>query len=381
MNNYPRTGMPPAPPPATNLFTAAPDEATHLTVMYWGDSGTGKTRAGLTWPRPAVIDIEGLAKVYRHEYPAARFYEAHDLESVKTGIQSIIADGGKNFDTLVIDSSTVLYNQRQGYHLERKGFLSRAERDRINTEMDEVYRLLSSAPVHVVYIVRETSKYDEDAEKPADQSKKIGVRPDIDKSAPYIVNFRVHTTSRTLEKIQGLPIPNGAIADFTYPGYFKAVEAYLSTGKAPDDITTALGRQLFFSYWTGKGLTADHIKQGLNVKSATEWTKGRVEADKVLTAFAVDKGLMQAPPASTPTTPPPAGKKDKAAPPPPASKPKTAPPGESAYDLGEIEMELGDLFKGGSHLKAAIQELIKQEMITEQSDSTTVVRALKVHLG
>lgn len=302
------------PPPAgaggqafQSLFIPAGKIKSRIKVLLWGKHGTHKTRTALSFPRPAVIDVEGLAQVYSRDYPDAAFFPAHDLESVKAGIQAVIADGGRSCETLVIDSLTPVYDGRKAYWFAKRGYLGQVERERINIEMKSIYALLAAVPVNVVLIYREADLYEDDSAPQSSggnsneprRPKKIGVRMDADKSAAYTPNFVIHMTGAgggIVEKVQGLPLEAGTpITDASWGGFFADIAELLANGDDPDDIRDGVGKALFMAYWKGRGLTSGQVAAALGVKAASEWTKGRAAADQQVERFALEKGWLSLP--------------------------------------------------------------------------------------
>ena len=183
----PVTPPPPAPPTGKpSLFVSAQNIAVKLRVCLWGWEGTHKTRTALTFPRPAVISVDGLAEIYANEFPAAAFYPAHTLEAVERGVQEFIDDRGQRFDTLVIDSLTPIYDSLKADYQGRVkdgnyGYLQRTDRDRINIRMKRLYTLIAAAPGHVVLIVRATDEY----AGQGNQLQRVGDKTDSDKFIGY----------------------------------------------------------------------------------------------------------------------------------------------------------------------------------------------------
>lgn len=394
-------------PPASQLFVqGGAMSRLAVRIMLWGSYGTHKTRTGLTFPRPAVIDVEGLASIYRGEFPDAAFMVAPDLDAVKRGVQAIIEDNGKTFDTLIVDSLTPLYDGLKDHYLSTKGFLGRAERERINIKMKSLYNLLMQVNINVILICRETDLYadpDDSNSKAQDKLIRIGSRPDLDKYAPYNSHFVVHMTGGgrgTIEKFQGVYIQQTNIADVTYQGFWANIIERLSKGDDPQDIRGGVGKNLFISYWKGQGLTTAHIASALGVKTADEWTKGRNAADKVIHAYAIKHGLIAPPepvsPADDSLQPPdePEFDPESVAPPPPESMPDDATPKPNPFggkrrkpqatpaaellagiDVDTVYLHLIDHYPALDDLTADLVMLVKDGRVTDKS-VRPVVRVL-----
>lgn len=292
----PNQTPPEAVPDFMSLFVPAAEVKTLMRIVLYGSWGVGKTPTALTFPRPAVIDVEGLAQVYARSFPNARFMPANNMAAVKMAIRSVIADGGKNCDTLVIDSLTPIYDERKMFYLEKFGYLDQVQWSRINTEMKSIYNLLALCPVHTVVIGREAVLYEETApykagDKP--QLKAVGLRMDLDKAAGYQPNICIHLTGNkagVVDKVQGVEMSKGTvIPDCTWDGFFRDVAKSLATGDDPQDITKGVGKALFTAYWNGRGVKNSQIIEALRVKKADDWKHGRSAADERVYEYAVNK--------------------------------------------------------------------------------------------
>lgn len=295
-NNRPQVPPPPATVGFNSLFTPAAQTSVKIKVLLWGAPGSHKTRSALSFPRPAVISVEGLAEVYARDYPNAFFTRATTIQAVENALATIIADGGRSCDTVVIDSITALYDERKAYYLGKRGYLGQVERERINIDMKRIYNLIAAAPVNVVIIAREAILYAEDTGSEKDRPKAIGVRIDADKSAAYVPNFNLHMIgggAAILEKVQGMPITESKIPVANWDKFFSAIASQLADGANPDDIRVGMGKDLFLSHWQSMGLKNSQIATALGVKSSGEWTEGRAAADLRIEAYAKAQGWIK----------------------------------------------------------------------------------------
>ncbi len=171
--------------------------AKKLKVLIYGDYGTGKTLAALTFPKPVVIDAEGGLDLYagREGVPDFDVLKTKSLDEVYKLIAFIQEDRGATYETLVIDPITVLYDVQKEAALEalkragRKDELTFRDWGKINARMTSLYNTLSNLPVHVVVIAREATLYANDATT----MKVEGVKPDVDKRIGYMFDFVIHT--------------------------------------------------------------------------------------------------------------------------------------------------------------------------------------------
>lgn len=173
-----------------NPFQKSSEKRKRLKVLLFGPSGTGKTYASLTFPRPAVIDTENGTGLYEKQFQFDVVNGAKDLASVKKAFDFIEQDNGKTYDTLVIDSISVLISGLRE-HLEanaKGGELGFREHSIVNRRMKAFYTQLTNLPVHVVVTAHEAIDY----ESSGSGLKKVGVKPFGDEALIYAFDFAVH---------------------------------------------------------------------------------------------------------------------------------------------------------------------------------------------
>ena len=97
-------------------------------ILIWGDSGTGKTKAALSFPRCAYMDNHGSAEKYRiayqeeHKFFPPRPDVLPTADNVIQAVKSLMMDPGDRA-TLVLDDITTFWDQLQAKWSET--FLSR----------------------------------------------------------------------------------------------------------------------------------------------------------------------------------------------------------------------------------------------------------------
>lgn len=285
-----------------NPFKPAEPVARKLKILLFGPAGSGKTTAALTFPRVAMIDTEGGADLYAGRPGINPFHilRAKTLSDVENAVTFIKEDNGKSFDTLVIDSVTVLYEvTREALARGSKsGEMSYREWGKLNTRMENLYNTLTSLPVHVVMIAREATEY----EGTGDNLRKTGTKPDADKSIVYNVDFVVRmTASRAglIVKSRGQDIaPEGDTLPRITWDVFSPLAQEFSTGATVEytnksdaieaetepltDVETA---RAFVMHWRKEGLTDRQVLTALDVERLSHWTKGRAAADHAVQAW------------------------------------------------------------------------------------------------
>jgi len=254
---------------------AKPDRARRrLKVLLTGAQKTGKTRAALTFPRPALVDTEGGWEFIDDLTPDA-VAQTQDLDACHSLIAAVRADGGASYDSLVLDSVTVLYDVAT-YRLRRdKGAkFGYAEHALVNSHMKALYNALTQLPVHVVVIAREDDVYVSEA----GTLKKAGRGVDADKSILYAFDFIIQmsaTYSGTVLFSRGDALPKGHVLPQVT---FTALDAALR----PDDLRNVQAARAFFAHWRDQGRADADILALLKVDKISQWTAGRAAADTLL---------------------------------------------------------------------------------------------------
>lgn len=281
---------PPAPrrPDFKSLFIEANKTRQWLRVLYWGNYGTGKTRAALTFPNPAVISTDPGTLPYMGRLGGNVYYfPAANYEQVMEAIAAVRADNGETVQTLILDSITPIIDLLRAEYLtaSRTGYLSESDHTRVNIKVKSLYNALNALPLHVVVTARQRDLYERNTERP----KIIGVGVDADKSAGYQFNFVVKMTGIVggkiggfIENSKGLPNMDGQKPDITWAGCFADIAAALMGETDPNDLTQRLGASMFFSHWRAQGLTDAQILNALGVKRISEFKDGRAAADERL---------------------------------------------------------------------------------------------------
>lgn len=173
-----------------NPFTPVTiEKAPLLKILFYGNPGTGKSRAAYTFPSPAVVDAENKSTLHAGVQGISQFasFPARSLDELDTAIAYIEEDKGKTYKTLVVDSITVLYLRE----LERvrmtgdKKVLGVKQRADVNRRMDDTYARLAHLPVHIVVIAREATEYD-------DSMKAVGIKPDSGGDLGYTFDMVIH---------------------------------------------------------------------------------------------------------------------------------------------------------------------------------------------
>lgn len=278
-----------------NPFAPATPVAKKIKVLLYGGSGSGKTLAALSFPRPAVIDAEGGTELYRGRQGFAfTVFDTKNVLELEQAIQFVRDDAGKNIDTLIIDPITVFYDVLKDATAKttKDGSIGFREWARINSRMKAVYNALTGLPVHVVVIARESVEY----EGTGNDMKRVGQKADADKTLPYIFDFVIrmnpdHTgtivKSRGLDSLgqnQRLPKVNweafAPIAQFYTDGtQNKQIDDEKEAELLAEDMRDKDVATAFFKFWREQSLSDYQILDALKVTKLSDWTQGKAAAD------------------------------------------------------------------------------------------------------
>lgn len=201
-----------------NPFSPAALVQKKLKVLAYGQSGTGKTRLALTFPGPiAVIDTEGGTELYggREGIQPFDVIRTKSYEEVMAALDFIEADGGKTYQTVVIDPITVLWQvliesaSRVRSLTTADGALSNRGWGLVKNRVNALYVRLVNLPVHVVV----TSRLKDEYAKKDGELIKVGVKPDAEKSTDYLFDVVLRLDRRqgrrwaVVEKVRGHDLP------------------------------------------------------------------------------------------------------------------------------------------------------------------------------
>lgn len=198
------------PPDSGSPFKPASAVKRRVKTLWYGDTGTGKTFAGLNCPGPvAVIDTEGGTDMYAGMFEFTVLHSKTHREVI-AALDYIEKHPGE-IGTLVIDPVTVLYETLQDAALivRTKKSAAKAARAQASFDADDVdlemldwgrikraYKALMNRlvnlPCHVVVTAREKDI----TEKRGNDMVKVGTRPDAEKGTAYYFDVVMRFTKR-----------------------------------------------------------------------------------------------------------------------------------------------------------------------------------------
>lgn len=243
------------------MFVKAKKVKRFIKVALWGDKKSGKTRFALSFPRPCVIDTERGSLLYADRYD----FDVKDANRWVELLQALDAleNGGHDYQTLVIDSLTIFWQDLVDVQIEyvknRRGneILSPGDWGQIKRKWKNFLNRLVDLHMHVVLVMREKDEYatETDARSGEEKSKKTGEHlPDAEKSTGYVFDFILHLMTQEDKKNKASKykvvvdgsrrdeIPKYTEYDITgkrgYDAIFKPIEAnMLSGGEATPRVT------------------------------------------------------------------------------------------------------------------------------------------------
>lgn len=243
-------------------FTKAKKVKRYVKVALWGDKKSGKTRFGLSFPKPCVIDTERGTLLYADKYDFA-VKDANRWQELLQALDAL-EKGGHEYETLVIDSLTIFWQDLIDVQIEyvknRRGneVLSTGDWGTIKRRWKSFINRLVDLNMHVVLVMREKDEYvnETDARTGEEKSKKTGEHlPDAEKSTGYVFDFILHLITEEDKKnkkskhkviVDGSrrdEIPKYAEYDITgkrgYDVIFKPIEANMLTGEEAKPRATA----------------------------------------------------------------------------------------------------------------------------------------------
>lgn len=286
-----------------NMFQEAPKTKIPLKILLSGAAGTGKTVAALSFPRVAYIDTEGGTRLYRAfpEFAHVRWLDTKSLSDVEKAIAAIATDGGKSFDTLVLDSVSALYDvlKEATSKLNRTGDMGFREWSKVNGRMKALYNSLTNLQTHVIVISRESTEY----ETSGSELRKIGVKPDADKNIAYLFDFHIRMKQNhqgEVLKSRGVMLGNNGVLPAVNWSVFEPIADVFSEGQQRHELSDEESAEMeraamlakefsdraivteFVQEWRKQGMNDSDLLKALNVAKFSEWAGGAQAANSAV---------------------------------------------------------------------------------------------------
>lgn len=190
------------------MFQKASKVKKNLKVLVYGPSGSGKTHFALTFPRPAVVDLEGGTDLFGNRFDFDVLH-TKEYDEVIAAVEEVAANPAK-YETLVIDPVTVLWQviMEAGQMMAE----ARAKRNRrdpneavltprdwgmVKRRVNALYTRLVNMPCHVVVVGR----IKDVNETRGNEVVKVGEKPDAEKSTEYLFDVVIKLTVENGKRI------------------------------------------------------------------------------------------------------------------------------------------------------------------------------------
>ena len=239
------------------MFKKASLAKKHLKVLVYGPSGSGKTHLALTFPTPAVIDMEGGTDLFGNRFDF-HVLKTKDYREVIRAVDLVAADGN-GYGTLVLDPVTVLWQvlmeagqimaERRIQKRNKNANLDNAaltQRDWgiIKRKVNALYTRLVNMPCHVVVIgrIKDVNK------TKGNEIVKVGERVDAEKSTEYMFDIICKLVMENgkrigiIEKDRSGQLQGQRLEDPAFEDFAKIVELSLAgteTTEQPDQTEAA----------------------------------------------------------------------------------------------------------------------------------------------
>lgn len=180
-----------------SIFRKAGGGALPLKVLIWGKAKTGKTLFALSFPSPAVVDLERGTVPYEDQYDF-QVVNTQDPQQVWAAAEAV-GKGMVSCETLVIDPITVYWQVLQDIGQQRaarkgRDFLSYYDWGPIKAPLKRLYTLLGNLPVHVVLTARAKPLYEKRSTGGREEEFVLaGEIGDYERSTEFVFDVILHT--------------------------------------------------------------------------------------------------------------------------------------------------------------------------------------------
>lgn len=175
---------------------------TFLKVMCWGDPGAGKSRLGLSFPSPLVIDLERGTRLYADQFDFLVAEPTLSLPThglVKQVVDELEAGEYPGVQTLVIDPITdyldaleatlIKLEESRGVNLASlKGPQKAQVYARIKDGIRDRLNKLLQLPVHIVFVARAKNQWAQEDGK----MQVVGRTADANEIVDYLCDIVIH---------------------------------------------------------------------------------------------------------------------------------------------------------------------------------------------
>jgi hypothetical protein len=239
------------------LFQKAQSVRRHFKVALFGRWKTGKTRAALSFPKPAVVDTHRGTDLYDGKYDF-RVLHATTWKEMQAPVEWIQKNAAREeIETLIIDDVSTIYDDLIGevsaYRQNKSGSnapISMGDWGVIKRRWKGFLQMLLRLDVNVVLVIREKEEFEETTNAAGQEvRKKTGnILMDADRQTAYLFDFilymytednRKAKVSNHFIRVEGTrhhKLPKYSVHDITqkrmYDELFEPIVADVSKGIA-----------------------------------------------------------------------------------------------------------------------------------------------------
>lgn len=176
-----------------NPFVSAKGVPRRVKALFYGPTGTRKTRMALPFPCPAVVDLEDGTKWYADEFDFDVLPAIPDF-STYSSVVDWLAKGEHKYLTLVTDPASILWDMLQKQwsdtflirNIGGKGFkfdfynMQPSDWKHVKGEWKDLMTRLMGLDMHVIFTARRSDLFAD-----GELMRKIGEKPDGEKNMIY----------------------------------------------------------------------------------------------------------------------------------------------------------------------------------------------------
>lgn len=172
-----------------SLFKKPTKEERRFKLYVFGGTGTGKTITAISFPSPAVIDMDMGTDFYTDKFEMVRV-KTNDIDEVNKAIDELISNP-TGIKTLVLDGMSNYWDLLQEKHLKRLRLknanpnyvLQPKDYKPLKADLKQFINKLLALDLNIVATAKDKAEYSADQ---GDFMKVIGRIPDGPKEAPFM---------------------------------------------------------------------------------------------------------------------------------------------------------------------------------------------------
>lgn len=168
-----------------------------LKVLFYGNAGVGKTTAGLSFPKPYLIDTEKGANNDQYvkllEKSGGVIFQTSDFDELFVEVKSLLSEKHE-YKTLIIDPLTTLYNDLLDKAAIKVGTEFGKHYGEANKSMKKLLNLLLRLDMNVIITSHAKNEY-------GDNLKVLGTTYDCYKKLDYLFDLVFEIQKRGKDRV------------------------------------------------------------------------------------------------------------------------------------------------------------------------------------